>query len=57
MEFRVYYISPAGDYATWRATRQSSGYDVKSFEIRARPVQPVKDFRPGMSVLFPWPPQ
>jgi len=57
VEFRVYYISPAGDYATWRATRQSSGYDVKSFEIRARPAQPVKDFRPGMSVLFPWPQQ
>ncbi|MEL1264844.1 HlyD family secretion protein [Pseudoxanthomonas putridarboris] len=55
VEFEVYFISPAGDYATWRATRQSSGYDVKSFEVRVRPVQRVADFRPGMSVLFPWP--
>jgi HlyD family secretion protein len=53
--FRVYFVSPAGDFATWRATRQSAGYDVKTFEVRARPVRPIADFRPGMSVLFDWP--
>ncbi|KRG62120.1 hemolysin secretion protein D [Stenotrophomonas terrae] len=53
--FDVYFISPAGDYATWRSTRQSSGYDVRSFEVRARPQQPIEGFRPGMSVLFAWP--
>lgn len=56
-EFQVYFINPAGDFATWRATRQSSGYDVKSFEVRVRPVQPIRGLRPGMSVLFPWPPR
>jgi len=55
IEFEVYFINPAGDYATWRATRQSSGYDVRSFEIRLRPVARVEGFRPGMSVLFAWP--
>lgn len=45
------YVSPRGDYATWRATRQSSGYDVRSFEVRARPQGPVDGLRPGMSVL------
>jgi len=54
-EFEVYFINPAGDFATWRATRQSAGYDVKSFEVRARPVRPIAGFRPGMSVLFAWP--
>ena len=49
--FSVYYISPKGEYATWRATRQSSGYDVKTFEVRARPVEKVDGLRPGMSVL------
>ncbi len=49
--FSVYYISPKGEYATWRATRQSSGYDIKTFEIRARPVEKVNGLRPGMSVL------
>ncbi len=55
IELEVYFINPAGDYATWRSTRQSSGYDVRSFEVRLRPVTAVKGFRPGMSVLLPWP--
>lgn len=49
--FSVYYISPKGEYATWRATRQSSGYDIKTFEVRARPFEKVVGLRPGMSVL------
>ncbi len=49
--FSVYYISPKGEYATWRATRQSSGYDIKTFEVRARPAERVEGLRPGMSVL------
>jgi len=49
--FAVYYISPKGEYATWRATRQSSGYDIKTFEVRARPVERIEGLRPGMSVL------
>jgi HlyD family secretion protein len=49
--FSVYYISPKGQYATWRATRQSSGYDIKTFEVRARPVEKADGLRPGMSVL------
>lgn len=51
VQFKVYFINPRGDYATWRATRQSSGYDLRTFEVRARPVQPVCDLRPGMSVI------
>ena len=57
VEFTVYYISPAGEFATWRATQQSAGYDVKTFEVRVRPEQPVERLRPGMSVLFQWPPR
>jgi HlyD family secretion protein len=51
VKLSVYYISPKGEYATWRATRQSSGYDIKTFEVRARPVEKVEGLRPGMSVL------
>lgn len=54
-EFEVYYISPRGEFATWKATRQSVGYDIRSFEVRARPIAPIDGFRPGMSVLFAWP--
>jgi HlyD family secretion protein len=51
LTFSVYYISPKGEYATWRATRQSSGYDIKTFEVRARPTEKTAGLRPGMSVL------
>ncbi|MGN5374466.1 HlyD family secretion protein [Sphingomonas hankookensis] len=55
VRFRVAYLAPAGDFATWRATRQSSGFDVKSFEVRAVPAAAVPGLRPGMTVLFDWP--
>ena len=48
---KINFISPRGDYATWRATRQTSGFDIRTFEVRARPVQPVDGLRPGMTVL------
>jgi HlyD family secretion protein len=54
VEFRVTYLAPAGDFATWRATRQSSGFDIKSFEVRVLPLQAVQGLRPGMTVLFDW---
>ncbi len=59
MAFKVYFISPQGSFATWRAVRQSEGYDVKTFEVHARPVEAAAGqngkLRPGMSVLFDWP--
>lgn len=51
VEFKVYFINPRADYATWRSTRQSSGYDLRTFEVRARPTSPIADLRPGMSVI------
>jgi HlyD family secretion protein len=53
--FRVYLVAPRGDFATWRATREASGYDMRTFEIRLRPVSAIPKLRPGMSVLFDWP--
>ena len=55
VKFKVYFINPQGNFATWRATRLSDGYDVKAFEVRVRPVEPVPQLRPGMTVLFDWP--
>ena len=56
LKFTVYFINPQGDFATWRATRQSEGYDIKAFEVRARPAEQLPQLRPGMTVLFDWPP-
>lgn len=54
VRFRVTVISPQGEFATWRSTRQSGGYDVRSFKVKAEPLSPVEGLRPGMSVLFDW---
>lgn len=51
IDYKIYYISPRANYATWRSTRMDSGYDMKTFEVRARPIQKVDNLRPGMSVL------
>lgn len=48
---RIDWINPRGDYAVWRATRQSSGYDLRTFEVRARPTAKVEGLRPGMTVI------
>ena len=50
-EFVVSYLAPEADYATWRPTSAQGGFDVKSFEVRARPARPIPGLRPGMSVL------
>jgi HlyD family secretion protein len=54
-DFRVTLISPQGSFATFRATRESRGYDVRAFEVKLEPVKRINGLRPGMSVLFDWP--
>ena len=51
VRFRVEYVAVMGDFATWRASASSRGYDMKSYEIEARPLSPIEGFRVGMSVL------
>lgn len=54
-DFRVTRVAAQGSFATFRAVRQSTGYDVRAFEVRLEPVRPIDGLRPGMSVLFDWP--
>lgn len=54
LEMEVYYISPLGEFATWRATSASGGFDLRTFEVRAKPLQKPEGLRPGMSVVVPW---
>ena len=49
--FTINYISPLGSFATWKATKETGGYDLKTFEIQAVPATKVYGLRPGMSVL------
>ena len=49
---KVFYIRDMGSYAVWRATKVTGQYDAKTFPVKARPVEPVDNLRPGMSVLL-----
>lgn len=51
VDLKVNWINPRGEYAVWRATRQSTGYDLRTFEVRARPVEELPALRPGMTVV------
>lgn len=51
---KVNYISVLGDFATWRATKAKGDFDMKTFEVRAVPVEPVENLRAGMSAIFDW---
>ncbi|RXJ70448.1 hypothetical protein CS022_23200 [Veronia nyctiphanis] len=50
-EFKVNYVAPMGDFATWRATSSQQGFDMRTFEVEARPVSPIDGLRAGMSIL------
>lgn len=54
---RVTVINVQGQFATWRATRATGDFDLRTFEIRAVPLAPVDGLRPGMSAVTPWPPR
>ena len=45
-------INAQGDFASWRATRATGDFDLRSFEVRAAPATPVPGLRPGMSALI-----
>lgn len=48
----VNYMKDRGDYAAWKATKQTGQYDLKTFEVRAVPVSEVPGLRPGMTVIY-----
>lgn len=52
VKLKVYYMKDMGTYAAWKATKTTGQFDSKTFEVRARPVEPVADLRPGMSVVL-----
>ena len=47
-------INARGDYANWRATKATGDFDLRTFEVRAKPVVPVDGLRPGMSGIVVW---
>lgn len=52
IQMKVYYMKDMGSYATWKATKSSGQYDLKTFEVKARPVDKLEGLRPGMSLVM-----
>ena len=50
-QFTVYATSTLSDFATWRPTNNNDGFDVRTFEVKARPTAPDRRIRSGMSVV------
>ena len=50
--FKVSYIAAMGDFAIWRATESGRDFDMKTFTVELRPLEPIKNLRAGMSVII-----
>lgn len=54
VKLKVTYIAVLGSFATWNATKTTGDFDMKTFEVRAVPVEKIEGMRPGMSALVDW---
>ena len=52
IQMKVYYMKDQGSYAVWKATKANGQYDLKTFEVKARPVEGLEGLRPGMSLII-----
>ncbi len=51
-EFKIEQIEAEGEFATIKTTRQTGGYDIRSFKVQLRPAQKIPELKVGMSVLL-----
>ena len=51
LTFKVTHIAVMGDFATWRSTDAAQGFDLRTFEVEARPVDTDETLRMGMSLV------
>ena len=52
IQMKVYYLKDQGSYAVWKTTKANGQYDLKTFEVKARPVEKLEGLRPGMSLVI-----
>ena len=52
IKMKVYFMKDQGSYAVWKATKANGQYDLKTFELKARPVEKLEGLRPGMSLII-----
>ena len=52
LKMKVYHMKDQGTYAVWKATKTNGQYDLKTFEVKARPIETIEGLRPGMSLVI-----
>ena len=52
VRMKIYFIKDQGSYAVWKATKAKGQYDLKTFEVRAKPIDKLEGLRPGMSLVI-----
>ena len=52
VKMKVYHLKDQGSFAVWKATKANGQYDLKMFEVKARPVEKLDGLRPGMSLVI-----
>ncbi len=52
VKMKVYHLKDQGSFAVWKATKANGQYDLKTFEVKARPVEKLEGLRPGMSLII-----
>lgn len=52
IELQVTSIKDQGTYAVWKATKANGQYDLKTFQVKAKPIDKFDGLRPGMSVIL-----
>ncbi|WP_282056433.1 HlyD family secretion protein [Maribacter luteus] len=50
VEFKVTYISPMADFATWVPVKAKGQFELKTFEVHLKPQERIEELRPGMSI-------
>lgn len=52
LKMKVYHMKDQGSYAVWKATKTNGQYDLKTFEVKTRPMEKLEGLRPGMSLII-----
>lgn len=52
VDMKVFNLKDEGSYATWKATKATGQYDLKTFEVKARPTAKFDGLRPGMTLVL-----
>ncbi len=52
LNMKISYVSAMASFASWKPTNQQNNYDLKTFEVRAKPNEKIENLRPGMTAVL-----